>query len=338
MATPTKDLIVKNFQELVNFYKVSKNPTDKFRAKTYQLVIKNIQAFPGSGLNGDITMNDLDEISKISGIGEKSIAKIKEILETHSTLEKVKKIKGGLFLEEQKRIQVITDFKKILGVGQKTAERWYNKGYKNHSDILREGTALTEEQLYGIVYFDDLQKTIPRIEMCFYEVAVKHILKPYGIQVLLGGSYRRGSKTSGDIDFIVEKNHNTPQQVIDLLTDNKIIHRNIAFGQQKYRGLARLEYKPFVEFVKKLKLEKEYGNLPVRRIDIQFTTLEKWPFALLYFGSSDDFNRKIRAQAKKLGYKLSEHGLEKNGKNIKVKSEREIFDILGLDYILAEKR
>ena len=46
----------------------------------------------------------------------------------------------------------------------------------------------------------------------------------------------------------------------------------------------------------------------------------------------------MREKAKKLGYKLSEDGLFKNGKQVNVKSEKEIFGKLDMKYIKPSDR
>ena len=62
------------------------------------------------------------------------------------------------------------------------------------------------------------------------------------------------------------------------------------------------------------------------------------PFFLLYFGSGENFSRKIRKYAKDKGYKLNETGLYKNNKKINLKSEKEIFDYLKIPYVKPENR
>jgi DNA polymerase/3'-5' exonuclease PolX len=78
----------------------------------------------------------------------------------------------------------------------------------------------------------------------------------------------------------------------------------------------------------------KYKENPVRRIDIRFVPYESFNSALLYFTGSADLNKEMRKIAKKKNLKLSEYGLFKeNGDKLEVKSERDIFDILGLEYL-----
>ena len=71
-----------------------------------------------------------------------------------------------------------------------------------------------------------------------------------------------------------------------------------------------------------------------RRIDIRIIPLESYYSALLYFTGSKDFNKQMRLNAITMDYTLNEYGLyDENGKMFKVNSEKEIFDLLGLEYI-----
>jgi DNA polymerase/3'-5' exonuclease PolX len=78
----------------------------------------------------------------------------------------------------------------------------------------------------------------------------------------------------------------------------------------------------------------------IGRIDIRFMPYESFYFAYLYFTGGVDLNRNMRLVAITHGYKLNEYGLYKDGssKSIIVESEKEIFDILGLNYLQPKDR
>ena len=76
-----------------------------------------------------------------------------------------------------------------------------------------------------------------------------------------------------------------------------------------------------------------------RRIDIRIIPLESYYSALLYFTGSKDFNKQMRLNAITMDYTLNEYGLyDENGKMFKVKSEKDIFDLLNMEYITPDKR
>jgi len=104
------------------------------------------------------------------------------------------------------------------------------------------------------------------------------------------------------------------------------------------------------------------SDKPHRRIDIRVFPKECWGPALLYFTGSDIFNRSMRLwfvglilidirflssfafnRAQKIGYHLGNHELVKTiggeqGERIPVKTEEDVFKILGLEYRKPEER
>jgi hypothetical protein len=105
----------------------------------------------------------------------------------------------------------------------------------------------------------------------------------------------------------LKKNDNKPL-LIDDLTDKNI--------ETKYMGFSK------------------YLDNPPRRMDIRFIPYESWWSALLYFTGSAELNKKMRQIAKTKNLKLSEYGLFKeNGKALKITSERDVFDILEIEYL-----
>jgi len=80
----------------------------------------------------------------------------------------------------------------------------------------------------------------------------------------------------------------------------------------------------------------------LRRIDIMYTKPEEYPFAILYFTGSGDFNVRMREDALKQGYTMNEYSMKHTGTKEVIektfKTEREIFDFLGYDYLEPEMR
>ena len=73
-----------------------------------------------------------------------------------------------------------------------------------------------------------------------------------------------------------------------------------------------------------------------------FTKPEEYPFAILYFTGSDEFNVTMRKQLLERGLSLNEYSLKDNQTKKKVdhvfSTEKDIFDYLGLDYVTPEQR
>ena len=86
------------------------------------------------------------------------------------------------------------------------------------------------------------------------------------------------------------------------------------------------------------------SNFPTfRRIDIMITKPAEYPFAILYFTGSKEFNTKMRQHALDLGYSMNEYSLTstEDGTNIdenQFKVEKDIFKFLHLEYVDPSKR
>ena len=79
-----------------------------------------------------------------------------------------------------------------------------------------------------------------------------------------------------------------------------------------------------------------------RRIDIMYTKPEEYPFAILYFTGSGDFNVRMREDALKQGYTMNEYSIKYTETKKKVNKifneESEIFEFLGYKYLNPEDR
>merc|ERR1712228_912771 len=86
-----------------------------------------------------------------------------------------------------------------------------------------------------------------------------------------------------------------------------------------------------------------------RRIDLKFISFKCYYYALLYFTGNDNFNRDMRLRANKQSMIFNENGLfalldpddhSKKGDSIlkQPKSENDIFDAIGMEYVEPENR
>ena len=79
-----------------------------------------------------------------------------------------------------------------------------------------------------------------------------------------------------------------------------------------------------------------------RRIDIMYTKPSEYPFAVLYFTGSGEFNVRMRGDALVKGYTMNEYSMKhtetKKIIDTKFSGEKEIFDFLGYDYLEPEMR
>ena len=151
------------------------------------------------------------------------------------------------------------------------------------------------------------------------------------IQAAITGSFRRHEPSSGDIDVLISGcSDEVFTQMISKLKDDGYITDVFAEGKKKVLAVGRL-----------MKKEERVTEL-YRRVDFMLTHDHEFPFALLYFTGSGQFNISMRQWALAKGYSLSEYGLKHVGTNEFIdhvfKSEEDIFKFLGIRYVEPVER
>lgn len=303
--------------------------SNSFRLLTIQKIIKILEKFPDKIVNSD-------QLKNLPGIGKGTIDRINEILKTG----KLSEIKQDVI--DKSYLKYLEELEDVYGIGHKTALELFNKyNVKSISDLKKlYKTGIIElppNIVKGLEYYGKIKENIPRIEIDKINNYLLDILRSLDKELfgIICGSYRRLKLTSNDIDMlIVHPKLKTKKDVenckinylklfIEELIDKKFIVDSLTDINvpTKYMGLSKFE------------------NNPIRRIDIRFIPYESYYYAMLYFTGAKDFNKKMRMVAINLGYTLNEYGLfDKKNKMLKVKSEKEIFDLLGMEYIDPQYR
>ena len=320
MPIAVEDSVHKRDNILYIFGKISsyeKSMGEKFKANSYGKAISSLKM-----VQDDSELTE-ENIIKMNGIGKSLLTKIMDIINTGtcSLYEKVKDYK------DPKKI-----FEEIHAIGPKAAKDLVNKGFKNIQD-LRDcpnlDEILNDKQKLGLKFYEDILARIPRKEIVDHEKYLKLVLKKTDptAELTIAGSYRRGKEESGDIDILLKsKDKKTYKIFIEVLTKLKYLYpEHLALGPKKFNGLGRIK-----------------ENLPYRRIDIMYTKPEEYPFAILYFTGSMEFNAKMRGLTLEKGLSMNEYSLKDNKtKNVvdhKFIKEIDIFDYLGMDYVEPTSR
>lgn len=261
----------------------------------------------------DIT--DPSQLKGTPGIGKTILKKFNEFQET-----------GTLALLERSKKNPIYLFARIHGVGPKKAKELVEKdGITTMAELeARKDELLNNIQLKGLKYFSDIQKRIPRKEIQSYEKIFRkefNKIKGTSGKFEIVGSYRRGAKTSGDIDLIISndgKDKTLFHHFIDVLIAKGIIIAVLTKGKVKSMVVSQLPGKP------------------ARRVDFMYAPRKEYPFAILYFTGSKAFNVMMREQARVLGYSMNEHRLthikDKTPVNVVFPTEKSIFAFLNMQY------
>ena len=146
----------------------------------------------------------------------------------------------------------------------------------------------------------------------FNQIISTHKLETKHSRILLCGSARRGKKKCGDLDIVFQDNEACDFKAWLLES----------FGTKK-NG-------------------KPQNTVLYEGVQVEFyeATQDTWGTCTLMWTGSKWNNIKLRKAAKARDLKLSQHGLfDQTGNNLAAgKTEVEVFELLGFDYIEPEKR
>ena len=289
---------------------------DIFRMKAYARASNTI-----SNMTEDII--DVKQLEGKPGIGPSTVIKMEQYLKT-GTLDDLEK-------EKENPMNWLVE---IHGIGPKNAEELIDKGINKMSDLEnRQNELLNNTQKLGLKYYEDIKRRIPRFEIDDYNKLFQKEFNKLNYKdgkYEIVGSYRRGSENSGDIDVIItSKNQNIFKKFVDSMITNGIILETLSYGNTKALVIAKLP---------------NYNI--ARRVDFLYSPPDEFPFAILYFTGSKEFNTVMRSHALTMNLSLNEHGLyekkkgEEKGEKINknFKEEKDIFEHLKLKYKKPEHR
>ena len=322
-------------QEEKDLKKVTAN---RFRIKQLKNVLYIIKKYPEK-----ITILNYQDLKDLSGIGKGSIERIKEIIESGSLSEL-----GNFTDSSKEKKKTLDDLESVVGIGHIHALELYNSGITSVKDLkkkIKNGEIeVNEKILLGLKYYGKFEGNIPRKEIDKVYKIFTDILKKLNKKLdddqkfifEVCGSYRREKSTSGDIDILITKYGTLDPNINYLETIIKLLKESLTKNDDKPLLIDDMTDKniktKYMGFGK-------YKENPPRRIDIRFIPSESWYAALVYFTGSAELNKKMRNIAKSKKLKLSEYGLFKeNGTSIIIEKERDVFDLLGMEYLLPRLR
>ncbi|MFH0896491.1 MAG: DNA polymerase/3'-5' exonuclease PolX, partial [Candidatus Bathyarchaeota archaeon] len=260
-------------------------------------------------------------LEEIPGVGRSIAEKIEEIIKT-----------GKLTYYDELRKKVPVELESLSGIeglGPKTIKTlWKELKVKNIEGL--EKAALshqisklpgfkekTEQNILKEIEF--AKKGMGRFLLGFTLPLIREIENRLRSRmevekVLAAGSVRRMKETIGDADFLVISDE--PKKVMDFFISMPEVSGIIGKGETKSSV--------------KLKTGMD--------ADIRVLQEESFGAALQYFTGSKDHNIALRRIAQEKGWKLSEYGLFKGNRQIAGKTEEEVYEKLGLQWIPPELR
>ena len=266
-----------------------------------------------------------DKLKEIKGIGSGIAESITELLQ-EGVIEEMEAIKAEL----PPGVIEMTD---IQGLGPKTAHRFYYE--LEIEDLITLEAALKEGRVQKLKGFGKksekkLLKALKNHEKYVDKINLAKALKTAGEiietiksevdselyhEIEICGSSRRAKELTGDLDILIASSQ--PQELSTKLKNLDFTAEVIGAGETK------------------VSIRTERGV----QTDFRLVSREEFPSALHYFTGSKAHNVRMRQLAKDRNLKLSEYGLFKDdGSKENVESEADIFNILGLEYIIPELR
>lgn len=319
-------LLAKQIAYDIDFSSGKTQMINMFRLKSIEKVIKIIDNMHKKIIN-------IDDLKGIAGIGKGTLERVAEIIKFGS-LKEVK-----ITLENDKYLKNLEDLEEVFGIGRKMAYKLFTEhDIKSIDDLKRKFTSgeikLPDNVVKGLKYLNLIREKIPRSEISDVNDYLLDTL--YNIDLKLFGtvcgSYRRQFATSGDIDFVMVHE--------DMITKQDTLKKNYleTFVKTLLNSSFIIDSLTGTDVHTKYMGIYKWKNGTLGRIDIRYIPYESYYSATLYFTGPKDFNRKMRQLAINNGYILNEYGLFKNNKMFKVKSEKDIFDLLDMEYLTPDKR
>lgn len=292
----------------------------QFKPRAYEKVAEVID-----GLEEDVRetyrKGGIKAVEEIPGVGISIAEKIEELIKTgHLKYYEELKKKTPVNLSELSRIE---------GLGPKKIKILYKKlGIKNIHDLEKAiasgkirklagfGEKSEENIKKGIEF---VKKSGNRFILGFILPQIREIearlkkLKEVE-KIDIAGSVRRRKETIGDADILIISDK--PKPVMDFFISMPEVMHVYAHGETKSA----------------IKLRNGLD------VDLRVVPKESYGAALNYFTGSKDHNIALREIAIKKGWKLNEYGIFKGDKQIAGKTEEELYEKLGMDYIEPEMR
>ena len=320
------ELLIKQIKLDIDFSTGKQQLVHTYRLKSISTVLDIIKNFPKK-----ITRSS--QLENIKGVGTKSLQRIDEILKTGKLAEIV------ISPDLDNYLKIIDDLDNVIGIGRKKAYELFKKhnvqSITELKKLHKSGKIILPDNISkGLHYIGKIKENIPRSDIDSFLNILSDISFDIDPQLFITicGSYRRESKTSGDIDVIIVhpdvqsqddiKSINYIELFVSILKKKHIIVDSLTSDDvyTKYMGICKL-------------------NGILRRIDIRYIPYESYYSAILYFTGSRNFNKKMRQIALSMGYKLNEYGLfDENNIRFNVNSEKDIFDLLGMEYLTPPQR
>jgi DNA polymerase (family 10) len=291
---------------------------NQFRVRAYRNASRFLRRY---GREASEMIAEGDDLAELPGIGNDLADKIKDLAKTGTTplLDSLKASTPPVALELMKvpnlgpkRIR-----KLINELDVHTIEQLHRAALDARIHQVRGFGAKMEHDLLETLSSGKLKTT--RTKLATAAAAAKPLLAYLkhcaGIdEAVIGGSYRRGQETVGDLDILITAKR--ANHAIEWFKNYPEFERIAAAGTTRATAFLR-------------------SGL---QVDIRVVAPACFGAALHYFTGSKAHNIALRAIGHQRGLKISEYGIFRGNRRIGGKTEAEVFAAVGLPYIEPELR
>jgi DNA polymerase (family 10) len=289
-----------------------------FRIRAYRNAARTLYNLPR---NMSDMIEEGTDLTNLPGIGKDLAEKIREIVKTGS-LSKLEEI-------EAKIPSGLNKLFKISGLGPKRVKALYQSlDVRDLKDLKKAAETGKIHELKGfgrkmersiLEDLEQMEEKEERIKLLNAEQRAKPLLAylkdTKGIkEVVVAGSFRRRKETIGDLDILVTCENGS--KVMDQFTNYEDVLKVISKGTTRSSVVLR-------------------SGL---QVDLRVLSRVSYGAALHYFTGSKSHNIAIRRLAVNKKIKINEYGVFKKEKRIAGKTEKEVYDAVGLAFIEPELR
>ncbi len=313
-----KQTVVKALREMSLYLQL--NGENQFKTRAYDIAADRI-----SGVSDDVVeLVKSGRLMELPGIGESIGKKITELVQTGklAALEDLKKEYPPNFLQ----------LLEVQDLGPKKAKHLFEELGVGSIDELEKaclahqvrglkgfGEKTEEKLLHGIALARKaagntrrrLAEVLPRATAMLERIKAS----PGVVRASLGGSLRRMRETVGDADIIASAND--PEPIFERFRNDPEVASVIGSGESK------------------CSVRLKGDDL---QVDLRVLPDEDFATALHHFTGSKAHHLRLRAMAQDQGLKISEWGVHKGEQKLKIKTEDEIYKLLGMQPVPPELR
>jgi len=308
--------IVRVFSKIADLLEIK--DANPFRVRAYREAAHTI-----NGLSESVArlIEEGEDLSGLPGIGKDLAGKIKTIVKTgsHPLLKDLKQEVPG----------ELSDLMKIKGIGPRKVSSLYEElEIKNRRQLEKaaEKHRIRELEGFGPKTERNILEQIKRREKeherlkradaeKIIEPFIRYLRKEGKLESLqIAGSFRRKKETVGDVDILAAGHRGC--QIMDRFTGYEDVKEVLSSGDTRSSVILK-------------------SGL---QVDLRVVPQAGFGAALHYFTGSQAHTVAIRKIAVKKNYKLNEYGGYRKNKRVFGRTEREVYDKLGMNYIEPELR